>query len=105
MPGKRLHANPIRIQRTTCNVAKYDYSTGMEADEILRDFYRQTQQPDKAPDWKKKDFDYWYYATYAMHNMGEEYRLWWNARIRDVLLAHQSREEPHAGSWDPKDDK
>ena len=57
------------------------------------------------PDWKKKDFYYWYYATYAMHNMGEEYRLWWNGKIRDVLLAHQSREEPHTGSWDPKEDK
>jgi tetratricopeptide (TPR) repeat protein len=30
------------------NLAKYDYSTGMEADEILCDFYRKTQQPDKA---------------------------------------------------------
>lgn len=58
-----------------------------------------------APNWKAKDFYHWYYATYAMHNMGEEYRLWWNGKIRDVLLAHQSREEPNAGSWDPKDDK
>jgi len=56
------------------------------------------------PDWKKKDFYYWYYATYAMHNMGEEYRLWWNGKIRDVLLTHQSREEPNTGSWDPKED-
>ncbi len=59
----------------------------------------------QPPDWKRKDFYYWYYATYAMHNMGEEYRLWWNGKIRDVLLMHQAREEPHAGSWDPKDDK
>jgi hypothetical protein len=59
----------------------------------------------QPPDWKKKDFYYWYYATYAMHNMGEEYRLWWNGKLRDVLLTYQAREEPHAGSWDPKDDK
>jgi hypothetical protein len=58
----------------------------------------------QPPDWKRKDFYYWYYATYAMHNMGEEYRLWWNGKIRDVLLAHQTREDPNAGSWDPKDD-
>jgi pSer/pThr/pTyr-binding forkhead associated (FHA) protein len=57
------------------------------------------------PDWAKKDFYYWYYSTYAMHNMGEEYRLWWNGKIRDVLLNHQSREEPNAGSWDPKGDR
>lgn len=59
----------------------------------------------QPPDWKKKDFYYWYYATYAMHNMGEEYRLWWNGKIRDVLLTHQAREEPHAGSWEPKEDR
>lgn len=57
------------------------------------------------PDWKKKDFYFWYYATYAMHNMGEEYRLWWNGKIRDTLLTHQCREEPNAGSWDPEKDQ
>jgi tetratricopeptide (TPR) repeat protein len=35
-------------QKIKSNLAKYDYSTGMEADEILSDFYRKTQQPDKA---------------------------------------------------------
>lgn len=59
----------------------------------------------QPPNWKGKDFYYWYYATYAMHNMGEEYRLWWNGKIRDVLLTHQSREEPHTGSWDPTADR
>lgn len=59
----------------------------------------------KPPDWKAKDFYYWYYATYAMHNMGEENRLWWNQRIRDTLLEHQGRDGDNAGSWDPKGDK
>lgn len=54
------------------------------------------------PSWSAKDFYYWYYATYAMHNMGGEYRIWWNQRIRNVLLAHQSRDGDNAGSWDPK---
>lgn len=58
-----------------------------------------------APNWKKKDFYYWYYATYAMHNMGGEYRVWWNWRIRDVLLENQVRTGDKAGSWDPKDDR
>lgn len=57
------------------------------------------------PDWKQKDFYYWYYATYAMHNMGGEYRIWWNQKIRDVLLQNQVRTGDHAGSWDPKGDK
>ena len=47
---------------------------------------------------------YRYYATYAMHNMGGEYRLWWNQRIRDVLLERQSHDGDNAGSWDPKGD-
>jgi hypothetical protein len=54
------------------------------------------------PDWDRKSFYYWYYATYAMHNMGGEYRLWWNRRIRDVLVDHQSKRGHQAGSWSPK---
>ena len=54
------------------------------------------------PAWNQKDFYYWYYATYAMHNMGGEYRIWWNQRIRNVLVEHQSRDGDNAGSWDPK---
>ncbi len=57
------------------------------------------------PGWNQKDFYYWYYATYAMHNMGGEYRLWWNRRIRDVLLANQRRDGDHEGSWDPDRDR
>jgi hypothetical protein len=56
------------------------------------------------PDWKDKDFAHWYYATYAMHNMGGEDRVWWNRRIRDVLLNHQRRDGEEAGSWDPAGD-
>jgi len=57
------------------------------------------------PDWRNKDFYLWYYATYAMHNMGGEYRVWWNRRIRDVLLANQRQGGDEAGSWDPKGDR
>ncbi len=57
------------------------------------------------PDWNQKNFYLWYYATYAMHNMGEEDRVWWNRRIRDVLVENQSREGDNAGSWDPKQDR
>lgn len=56
------------------------------------------------PDWRSKNFYTWYYATYAMHNMGGEHRIWWNRRIRDVLLQHQSRDGNNAGSWDPVGD-
>jgi hypothetical protein len=56
----------------------------------------------QPPGWRQKDFYLWYYATYAMHNMGGEHRIWWNRRIRDVLLQHQTKGGEHAGSWDPK---
>jgi hypothetical protein len=39
-----------------------------------------------------------------MHNMGGAYRIWWNQKIRDVLLENQSREGDRAGSWDPVGD-
>jgi len=57
-----------------------------------------------VPDWRSKNFYRWYYATYAMHNMGGEHRIWWNRRIRDVLLENQSRDGDDAGSWDPVGD-
>ena len=56
------------------------------------------------PDWDRKNFYLWYYATYAMYNMGGENRIWWNRRIRDVLEENQRRDGDAAGSWDPKDD-
>jgi hypothetical protein len=56
------------------------------------------------PAWSSKNFYHWYYSTYAMHNMGGEDRIWWNRRIRDVLLKHQSRDGDNAGSWDPEGD-
>lgn len=60
----------------------------------------------RPPDWNRgKDFYYWYYATYAMHNMGGEHRIWWNQRIRDTLLANQVRSGDDAGSWDPEGDQ
>jgi hypothetical protein len=58
----------------------------------------------EAPAWTRKDFYLWYYATYAMHNMGGEHRVWWNRRIRDVLLEHQCKTGDNAGSWDPDKD-
>ncbi len=60
---------------------------------------------ESVPDWRQKNFYLWYYATYAMHNMGGEYRIWWNTRMRDVLLENQSKAGHQAGSWDPEGDQ
>lgn len=56
------------------------------------------------PNWKNKNFYLWYYATYAMHNMGGEYRIWWSQRIMNMLRDNQVRQGEHTGSWDPKGD-
>ncbi len=57
------------------------------------------------PNWERRDVYCWYYATYAMHNMGGEHRLWWNSRISKVLLDNQSKEGHQAGSWNPEGDR
>jgi hypothetical protein len=57
------------------------------------------------PRWGNKDFYYWHYATYAMHNMGGSRRLWWNLLVQQVLVSRQSRSGHQAGSWDPADDR
>ncbi|MDP6546306.1 MAG: terpene cyclase/mutase family protein [Phycisphaerae bacterium] len=54
----------------------------------------------QAPSWKSQDFYLWYYATYAMHNMGGENRVWWNRRVRDVLVENQCKTGDNEGSWD-----
>jgi hypothetical protein len=59
----------------------------------------------KPPAWKEKDFYRWYYATYAMHNMGGEYRLWWNSLMRELLLNNQSKQGHQKGSWNPEREK
>jgi hypothetical protein len=57
------------------------------------------------PNWSNRDVYQWYYATYAMHNMGGEHRLWWNARTSKVLLDNQSKDGHQAGSWNPEGDR
>jgi hypothetical protein len=46
---------------------------------------------------------YWYYATQVMYHMQGAYWTAWNERLRDLLVAAQSKDGPTAGSWDPRD--
>lgn len=58
------------------------------------------------PKWGNgRDIYMWYYATYGMHNMGGEHRVWWNRRIRDVLIENQLKTGEHAGSWEYQGDR
>ena len=54
------------------------------------------------PSWDEEpNTYYWYYGTLAMfHHQGEPWRRW-NTTLADQLLAHQRKNGPPAGSWDP----
>jgi hypothetical protein len=48
---------------------------------------------------------YWYYATQVCHHMEGDVWKKWNAAMRQVLPAAQSKDGAEAGSWDPGTDK
>ena len=54
------------------------------------------------PDAKEHDIYYWYFATYAMHNVpGPEWDTW-NRQMRKQFVTTQVKEGCAAGSWDPE---
>lgn len=48
---------------------------------------------------------YWYYATQAAHHMEGEIWDRWNNRMRVEIPAHQIKDGPETGSWNPELDK
>jgi hypothetical protein len=59
----------------------------------------------KPPVWDPKsgciDHYYWYYATYAMYQMGGTYWKDWSAKMNDAVVKPQRRDGNFKGSWDP----
>lgn len=59
----------------------------------------------KLPEWDTEgygcDMVYWYFGSYAMHQMGGE--LWdaWHSAMERALLPKQVEAGAEAGSWDP----
>ncbi len=49
------------------------------------------------------DFYAWYYATYAMYQLGEPHWTAWSKAIGTAVLGHQRADGNFAGSWDPVD--
>ncbi len=65
---------------------------GMSADYIV----------EVLPDWKRDNNTYfWYYATLALFQHGDEHWDRWNEVIKQELVEHQSTSGPAAGSWSP----
>jgi hypothetical protein len=56
-----------------------------------------------------RDVYFWYYATQAAHHMENVNNegIWqnWNKVMRQEVPAHQVKDGPEAGSWDPNGDK
>ncbi len=52
-----------------------------------------------------RDIYYWYYATQACHHMEGEIWATWNSALRQEVPAHQVKNGPQSGSWDPNGDK
>jgi hypothetical protein len=50
----------------------------------------------------ERDTYYWYYATQVMFHMGGDYWKVWNGNLHPLLVNHQIRQGPLAGSWDPR---
>ena len=61
----------------------------------------------KPPMWDTKsgsiDHYYWYYATYAMFQMGGQYWKDWSSKLNDAVVKPQRQDGNFKGSWDPID--
>lgn len=55
-----------------------------------------------SPRNPERDTYYWYYGTQVMFHMGGDYWQAWNGKLHPLLVNHQIRQGPLAGSWDPR---
>jgi hypothetical protein len=53
------------------------------------------------PDGFGSDMYYWYYATYALYQMGKPYWPVWEKAMKTAVVDTQSKEGDEKGSWDP----
>ncbi|MBI4613949.1 MAG: protein kinase [Planctomycetes bacterium] len=51
----------------------------------------------------KIDFDYWYWGTLAMFQLGGDYWKTWNESMKTAIVSHQRKDGDERGSWDPID--
>ena len=74
--------------------------------ESLQNGVQYLLEPQNLPQWNESERNvyYWYYATQVMHHMEGDAWKKWNSVMRDLLVEHQTKEGPEAGSWDPTSD-
>ena len=59
----------------------------------------------KPPVWKLDgsiDHYYWYYATYALYQMGGKHWRQWSSHLTGAVVKTQRQDGNFEGSWDPK---
>ncbi len=60
----------------------------------------------KPPIWDPEgfgsDFYYWYYATYALYQMGKPYWPVWEKAMKAAIVDSQRKDGDEKGSWDPQ---
>ena len=57
--------------------------------------------PEWDPDGFGCDMYYWYYASYAMYQMGDKYWKSWRDAMEKAILPPQRQDGDFKGSWDP----
>ena len=110
-----------RSSRSKQNEDDYpaDQSEAMTGVGLLTRFFL-GQNPDDAPIMKthgdlllralpvwdekelgKLDMYYWYYATYAMYQLGGQYWKKWKGAMEDAIVKNARKDGDYKGSWDP----
>ncbi len=56
----------------------------------------------ELPGASRPNLYYWYYATLALYNVGGEPWARWNRALKSELIAAQSSDGQHSGSWSPE---
>jgi hypothetical protein len=60
---------------------------------------------EKPPVWNAEDGSidhyYWYYASYALYQMGEQHWSAWSKSLTDAVVSSQRADGNYRGSWDP----
>ncbi len=72
---------------------KDDKLMNIQADLILK----------KPPSTAKEGIDhyYWYYATYALYQMGRRHWTNWSKQLTEAVVKPQRSDGNYLGSWDP----
>ncbi|MBX3416366.1 MAG: terpene cyclase/mutase family protein [Pirellulaceae bacterium] len=91
-PGD-MHSPTMTAEALACRYLLHEHIRPETIDEAMNLIM---QNP---PTETEVNYYYWYYATMAAHHAGGKHWTNWNERLKPVLLNHQIRTGPEAGSF------